>query len=115
MSSDDAMLTSVTDSNCQSDFLLIPGSEDSNGFAVGQTRSTASRLCGRFLSAIGANSKVDVASSVCTQQAPFIVGFVSDGDELTNTDAANMAAKNELSGIPGGIHGFMINYAQISC
>ena len=131
----DDVVSTQHDTVCTTDYLVIPGGENSLNFEIGQTRLTDTLLCGRF---VAATKREDNARSVCSkftiflfkshmtsyswiyisflaQQTPFTVGFVSDADEITATDEAIMAANNELSGIPGGIHGFWIDYAQIPC
>ena len=47
---------------------------------------------------------------------PFRIEFKTDADEVTGV-AANMAKAdfNEQAMTPGGILGFSINYAQVSC
>lgn len=80
----------------------------------------AHKLAIQNLSAVSLNENSNYLLIIQTsiflaQQTPFTVGFISDADEITTTAAAIMATQNELSGIPGGIHGFMIDFVQIPC
>ena len=53
--------------------------------------------------------------SVLGQIIPFRILVKTDMTELTAVTAADMADMNEQNGMPAGIVGFSLNYAQQSC
>ncbi|XP_059099771.1 uncharacterized protein LOC131893679 isoform X2 [Tigriopus californicus] len=117
------------DGKCRRDYLLIPDAQSDvddpttgtfNTFIVGTIGSMErlnDRLCGRFLTTADDGGTRRESRSVCTQQRPFRMTFLSDEDEVTESDPppVNSAQENELNRIPGGIVGFNLRWTLQTC
>ncbi|TRY61752.1 hypothetical protein TCAL_11241, partial [Tigriopus californicus] len=115
-----AALTGSQDLGCSNDYLQIPGAErdaaSPNNFEVGTVGAIAhERICGRFFGFAAIAGVIGAANndeSICTQQRPFRVIFKTDADEMTG---AASPETNEAEGFPGGIIGFLLNFALQDC
>lgn len=105
---------SATDSYCSDDYITIPQALSTTDVATTTiaTTSTGNRLCGRFL-ALAPSATASV--SVCSRTTPFRLSVKFDsGERAINGQTMSMAAADEFSGLPGGIHGFLLKYTQIT-
>eukprot|EP00094_Tigriopus_californicus_P007675 TCALIF_07391-PA protein Name:"Protein of unknown function" AED:0.31 eAED:0.35 QI:34/0.7/0.72/1/0.5/0.54/11/0/361 len=108
--------------DCLSDYLRIPGAQpknDVNAFVVGSVGEgvpTFSKICGRYFAVSNnGNKRFENNQSICTQRTPFRIDFKTDADEMVTGTMTNMAMNNEQAGFPGGIVGFNLNWALVSC
>lgn len=106
------MFTANTDTACTTDFVFIPAAVLSTISTAGAvTIAQDNMFCGRSFGTLAATAH----ATMCSGQVPFQVGVSFDGTEQSIAAGANMANMNEVSGAPGGIIGFRLNYKQISC
>lgn len=102
-------------SNCNTDYITIPGGDligTTTTFALGGVVSANNRFCGRFLDTVG-KTAITASPSVCTNSQPFQVGVNFDEDEASGPAAVGtMTDMYEAEGAPGGIIGFCLNYVM---
>lgn len=101
-------------SECQADYLVIPGGNTKAIAALTTVAAVASnRFCGRELSTATATAQASIVS-VCSATRPFKISFVTDGGEVldgTGTDPMT----DETATAPLGTVGFSLNFAQEDC
>lgn len=101
---------------CVTDYVMIPGgsvatvADDTSTGEIADNQY-AMRICGRFFSAISADTN---NSTVCTKTTPFMVGVHFDQYERCAGTADNTSTCELLTAPQGGV-GFKLLYWQVSC
>lgn len=112
LSGSNTIAQSISGDGCTADWLEIPGAQ-AFPIVTGTVTNVNAKTCGRIFTSITTNAAL---ASICTQQTPFQVRFVSDGGEVhTDANIANMAQSNEIELSPAGDIGFSLQYKQIAC
>ena len=104
---------SAHDSNCLTDYLMIPGATSSTIAALTTPAVFMERFCGRhFTISVGATE-----ATVCSRSYPFRLGVVTDNAEVCSANGAAITCETNLAiaSRPGGILGFAIGFTQGSC
>lgn len=106
----------ATNTNCQTDYLSIPGAITDAITQIALPTLNAAmigRVCGRFFGTNGATAGI----TLCTKNVPFEVGVTFDADELTgisNTALISTEIVTNPTTAPGGVLGFYLAYTQKS-
>jgi len=107
------VIDATVNSECATDYLVIPNAKNSDGSGV-----TVNRLCGRWFNGETTATAETASPGVCTTTMPFEIRFVSDAGEVNDgSDDPNL---NELVGaadnlLNQGTAGFSLNYEQVAC
>ena len=104
---------SAHDSNCLTDYLMIPGATSATIAATTTPAVFKERFCGRHFTI----SVAATEATVCSRSYPFRVGVNTDNAEVCSANtAANTCESNlTIASRPGGILGFAIGFVQNSC
>jgi len=116
ISTDDAVVKAAQQSNCVTDFLMVP---EGNTLAIANSATVISStdlFCGRFFSI---TTDSIASATVCSRKTPFRVSFYTNANEVDGAaadEAATDKAKvNELSKDPRGNLGFSLDFFQSAC
>jgi len=114
-----ATTESLSTTDCTSDYIEIPNGNTAanavkfNGDVALAAITHVDRFCGRSLSL---TTSTVISEQICSGHVPFRLGVHFDDFELDGgTGADAMDALNEMSGAPGGIIGFKLQFSQVTC